>query len=124
LSDPILADNALATIGDALSFGDPNRGAQFLMSVPQTDKVRETLHRTASWWALCDLSAALNWATALDDESLRRSMLNTLRAQPKPKELEHAIAELPADQRGRAEQWWRESCAAVNTGNQDKSDSR
>lgn len=104
LPDPLLTDTALAAIGNALSFGDPRRGADFLATIPQTDKARETLLNTVSWWAICDLPAALDWAVTLEDESLGRWVFASI-SQPSD---EPAIAELPADRRVRAEQWWRE----------------
>jgi hypothetical protein len=104
LSDPLLADTALASLGTALAYGDPRRGADFLATIPQTDKGREALSNALSWWAICDLPAAFDWAISLKDESVGRWAFRSIcQASDEP-----VIATLPEDRRARAEQWWRE----------------
>jgi hypothetical protein len=104
IADPIVAQSTVTYIGSVIGWTDPMRGAEFLVSLPQTNKTRDALKSTTQNWADRDLDSALEWAARLENPALGDWVVDRIREK------------VPAKRREQAEQRWRELRGAAGKG--------
>lgn len=105
IPDPLVAAKTVTQIGSTVGWRDPRAGADFLVQIPQTNATRAALKNTVNKWAERDLDAALGWTVALKNKALADWVSSAV------------AADLPADQRAKAEARWRELRAAGRSAN-------
>jgi hypothetical protein len=118
LPDPALADHLLGEIVIQTAHRDPRKAADFLVRLPQTDGVIETMATAMSRWEKNDPIAQRRWILEIDEASPAAYLFNAAALKTPPEEIEAALATLPPERRARAEKRLREVRDAAQSNSQ------